>query len=170
MRLPRALAGWALAWASMFCAAAASPLAQTPTMEEGAPPRLPQVFTPNEPPPPGMPQPVPGMPQPGTPGAGSGQAWLPRNMAELQALDRIDNRGATLNVPVGQTVQFEHISITVRACVERPPDQAPDAAAFLQIVDSRPGAPGFTGWMLVAEPFVSMLQHPVFDVRVVACH
>ena len=98
------------------------------------------------------------------------QWWQPRAAAELQALDKIDNRLATLNVPVGQSIQFEELTITVRACVVRQPDQPVDAASFLQIVDSRPGAPGFRGWMLMAEPTVSMLQHPDFDVRLVACH
>src|SRR5205823_4950724 len=102
--------------------------------------------------------------------AGVAQTWQPRASAELQALDRIDERSVTLNVPVGQTIQFEHIGITVRACVVRPPDQAADAAAFLQIVDLRASAAVFSGWMLMAEPFLSMLQHPTFDVRVLACH
>lgn len=98
------------------------------------------------------------------------QPWQPRMSAELQALDKIDNRLATLNVPVGQSIQFEQLTITVRACLVRQPDQPADAASFLQIVDARPGAPGFRGWILMAEPSVSMLQHPDFDVRLVACH
>jgi hypothetical protein len=104
------------------------------------------------------------------PNAPPAQSWQPRAAAELQALDKIDNRLATLNVPVGQSIQFEQLTITVRACMVRPPDQPADAASYLQIVDSRPGAPGFHGWMLGAEPSVSMLQHPDFDVRLVACH
>ena len=44
-----------------------------------------------------------------------------------------------------------------------------DAAAFLDITDSNPGMPGFHGWMLADEPAVSMLQHPVYDVRLAGC-
>lgn len=123
---------------------------------------------------------VPGTPiAPGEPPSGEAkpnapptlaQSWQPRAAAELQALDKIDNRLATLNVPVGQSIQFEQLTITVRACVVRQPDQPADAASYLQIVDSRSGAPSFRGWVLMAEPSVSMLQHPDFNVRLVACH
>jgi len=109
---------------------------------------------------------IPGLPSPPAPAP---PGWEPRGAAELQALDKIDDRSASLNVPVGQTVQFEHLLISVRACLVRPADQAPDAAGFLQIVDKHPGTPGFSGWMLAAEPYVSMLQHPAFDVRVLGC-
>ncbi len=139
--------GWALASAAVFGVAPAPvALAQAPLV--GEPPTAPGAAT---------------------PATGVAQPWQARAAAELQALDRVDERSVTLNVPVGQTVQFEHIGITVRACVVRPPDQAADAAAFLQIVDLRANAPVFSGWMLMAEPFVSMLQHPTFDVRVLAC-
>lgn len=154
--------GWALVLAAALGAGPArTALAQGPAVEGGATPR--PATSPIEAPA------IPGALLPGAPPTGVAQPWQPRSAAELQALDRIDDRSATLNVPVGQTIQFEHISITVRACVARPPDQPADAAAFLQIVDSRAGGQAFSGWMLVAEPFVSMLQHPAFDVRVVAC-
>lgn len=95
--------------------------------------------------------------------------WQARGLAEIQALDKAGDRVATLNVPVGQTVQFEHLSITARACAIRPPDQPADAAAYVQIVDLRAGWGGFAGWLLAAEPFVTVLQHPTFDVRVLGC-
>lgn len=112
-------------------------------------------------------QPPPGdAPAPEPPGSG---AWQVRTVAELQALDKLEDRSAVLHVPVGHSAQFERLGIIVRACLARPPGQPADAAAFLIIVDPQPGAPAFRGWMLSAEPFVSMLQHPAFDVRVLAC-
>ena len=107
--------------------------------------------------------------KPNVPNTGA-QPWQLRTTAELQALDKIDNRLATLNVPVGQSIQFEQLTITVQACVVRQPDQPVDAASYLQIVDARAGEPSFRGWMLMAEPSASVLQHPDFDVRLVACH
>ena len=38
--------------------------------------------------------------------------------------------------------------------------------AFLIITDSHPDPPGFKGWMLRSDPSVSMLAHPLYDVRV----
>ena len=151
--------GWALASAAAFGVAPAPvALAQAPLVEGGATPK--PTISPGEP---------PTAPSTAAPATGVAQPWQARAAAQLQALDRVDERSVTLNVPVGQTVQFEHIGITVRACVVRPPDQAADAAAFVQVVDLRANAPLFSGWMLMAEPFVSMLQHPTFDVRVLAC-
>lgn len=87
----------------------------------------------------------------------------------MQALDKINVQATTLTVKVGQTATFGSLSITVQACVVRPPDMPQDAAAFLTITDSHPDQPGFKGWMLKADPSLSMLEHPLYDIRVVGC-
>ncbi|MBV9785257.1 MAG: DUF2155 domain-containing protein [Acidisphaera sp.] len=114
---------------------------------------------------------APGLPPAPSPDAQSPPVeWEPRGTADLQTLDKIDNHAATMAVRVGQSAQFGRLTLAVRACVVRPADQAQDAAAYLDITDPSPGAPGFHGWMLAAEPSVSMLEHPVYDVRVLGCH
>jgi hypothetical protein len=55
--------------------------------------------------------------------------WLPRGGAVLQALDKVNARSATLTLKVGQSTQFQTLTITLRACRVRPPDQPADAAA-----------------------------------------
>jgi hypothetical protein len=50
-----------------------------------------------------------------------------------------------------------------------PTDQPADAAAFLAVTDSHPDSPGFNGWMLQDEPSVSMMEHPIYDLRVTGC-
>ena len=82
---------------------------------------------------------------------------------------RSNAQNALLTVKVGQEAHFGSLSIQVQACSSRPPDQPRDSAAFLTITDSHPDAPGFRGWMLANNPSLSMLQHPIYDVRVVAC-
>ncbi len=115
-------------------------------------PAAPTPASPTEPPP---------APQP--------RLWEPRTGAVLQALDKLDAHATTLHVADGHAAQFGHISIVVVACLVRPAGEPADAAAFLQIVDSRPDTPGFAGWMLAAEPSVSMFEHPIYDVRVIGC-
>jgi hypothetical protein len=88
----------------------------------------------------------------------------------LKVLDKINARSLTLNGQVGQTLQFGTLTIAVRACMVHPPDQPADSTAFLDITDSREGAPAFHGWMFADEPAVSMFEHPVYDVRVTSCH
>ena len=95
--------------------------------------------------------------------------WLARPDVQLQALNKVTARSTVLDGKVGQTLQFGTLSITVTACVVRPPDQPADAAAFVDITDSNKGEPGFRGWMLKDEPAVSMFQHPLYDVRLNGC-
>ncbi len=160
------LAVMGLVWTARPGLTMPNALAQAPGIDGNDPPELPlEALPPAEQPTPPMPAAKPA-PAPATAAA---QPWQPRAIAEIAALNKIDDRSATLNVPVGQTIQFEHLSIAVRACVVRPPDQAPNAAAFLQIANAQAGTPGFSGWMLAAEPSVSMLRDPAYDVRVVTC-
>jgi hypothetical protein len=95
--------------------------------------------------------------------------WLPRPSVNLQLLDKVNAQTATLSVKVGQSAQFESLTIAVKACDVRPPDQPADATAFLVITDSHLEDAGFTGWMLRDDPSLSMLQHPLYDVRVIGC-
>jgi hypothetical protein len=95
--------------------------------------------------------------------------WLPKDTALLQALDKVNARSKLLTVKVGQSATFGSLTIAVKACDVRPPDVPADATAFLTIADNNAKAPGFSGWMLKATPSVSMLAHPIYDVRVVGC-
>jgi hypothetical protein len=95
--------------------------------------------------------------------------WVTQTGAQLQVLDKVNALNAVLTVKVGQEAQFASLNILVQACDTRPPDQPQDAAAFLTISDSHNDAPGFRGWMLANGPSLSMLQHPIYDVRVISC-
>lgn len=113
---------------------------------------------------------LPAMAQPAKPPGSLPDAWLQRGTGELQILDTVNAHVTAVSLKVGQSADNASLSIALRSCVVRPPDQAPDAAAFLDISDKRPGAPGFHGWMFANEPAVAMLEHPIYSVRLVACH
>ncbi len=95
--------------------------------------------------------------------------WVAKPAASLVLLDKVTARPNAISTRVGQSAAFGSLTIAVRACVVRPPDQPADAAAFVDITDSHEGAPGFHGWMVASSPAASMLEHPVYDVRVVGC-
>jgi hypothetical protein len=97
------------------------------------------------------------------------QMWQPQGTALLQVLDKVNAQTTTLTVKVGQSGQAGTLTIAVRACDASAPNEKQDATAFLDITDSHPDAPGFHGWILKSDPSVSMLQHPIFDVRVLGC-
>jgi hypothetical protein len=95
-----------------------------------------------------------------------------RRTAELQALDKVTARITVLKASVGQPTRFGSLTITVRACNARPPDEVPDAAAFIEVRDDLLGANAplaFRGWMLANAPAAHMLEHPVYDLRILDC-
>jgi len=94
--------------------------------------------------------------------------WLPGEERDLW-LDKVNALSAVLDVKVGQQGKFGSLTIQVQACKIHPADQARDSAAYLTITDSHADVPGFQGWMLANEPSASMLQSPIYDVRVVGC-
>jgi hypothetical protein len=94
---------------------------------------------------------------------------VPAAAVKLQALDKVNAQASDLTIKVGQSATFGSLTITVKSCVVRPPNQPADAAAYLAVTDSHPDSPGFDGWMLEDEPSVSMMQHPIYDLRVAGC-
>jgi hypothetical protein len=100
------------------------------------------------------------------------QEWVPRRVGEIQALDKVNARVATLRATVGEPTRFGTLTITLRACHSRPPDEVPDAAAWLEVTDERVGAatgPVFRGWLFADAPAVNMFEHPVYDLRILNC-
>ncbi|MEA2730671.1 MAG: hypothetical protein QOD93_2321 [Acetobacteraceae bacterium] len=95
--------------------------------------------------------------------------WVPAGAAKLQALDKVNAQASDLTIKVGQSATFGSLTIMVKSCMIRPSDQPADAAAFLNVTDSHPDSPGFDGWLLEDEPSVSMMQHPIYDLRVTGC-
>ncbi len=151
----------ALAVPAAAFAQSMAPITATPLLPPSAQSQAP-IVTP--PPPVGRPQSPPQeAPRP------TQTSWVPQGTALLQVLDKVNAQNAVLTVKVGQQAQFGSLSIEVQACNIHPPDQPPDSAAYLAITDSHADAPGFRGWMLANNPSVSMLQHPLYDVRVVGC-
>lgn len=95
--------------------------------------------------------------------------WVPRHNARIAALDKLSARPTDLTIPVGGSVQFHTLTIAVRSCLVRPPDQPADATAWLDVTDSHPGSPEFHGWMLAGEPELAVLPSPLYDVRLLGC-
>ncbi len=114
-----------------------------------------------------LPAPANGQGQPqGQPVRGG---WVQMGTATLQALDKVNAIGRTLVVRVGDTGHFGSLDIAVRGCFVRPSDRPADATAFLVIRDQRADTPAFSGWMIRSAPYMSMMAHPIYDVRVSSC-
>lgn len=93
-------------------------------------------------------------------------------VAVLRGLDKVTARTSTIEAPVGEPVTFGTLELVVRHCDKTPPEETPEAAAFLRITEMKRGEPTesvFTGWMFASSPALSALEHPVYDVIVVDC-
>lgn len=107
--------------------------------------------------------------------AGNAHAdWIEGERARLQALDKITARISTLEVPIDTPVLFGTLSVTVRRCAYHPPEDPPEDAAFLQVVDNGYDSSAtprevFGGWMFSSSPAVSAMEHPVYDITLLTC-
>ena len=103
----------------------------------------------------------------------SNAVWIDGRKARLQALDKITARISTVESFVGVSHFFGTLEITVDRCAFHPPEEPPENAAFITVYDR--GYDGlkpnlvFSGWVFSSSPAVSALEHPVYDLTLLAC-
>lgn len=93
-------------------------------------------------------------------------------VALLQGLDKVTAQISTIHAPVGETVHFGTLAITVHRCVKHPPEETPESAALMEIDEVREGEAAkvlFKGWMFASSPALNALEHPVYDIWVKDC-
>lgn len=112
---------------------------------------------------------LPGMATAADAPASAPDTWVVRTTADLIVLEKLRGQTATLTVKVGQSGSFGSLTVAVRSCAARPPDLPQNSAAFLDVTDSRNTAPAFHGWVLATTPAVAVFEHPLYDIRLVAC-
>ena len=99
--------------------------------------------------------------------------WIDGNKARLQALDKITARISTFEVPVGAAWFYGTLELTINRCAFHPPEEPPENAAFITVRDR--GYDGlapkqvFSGWIFSSSPAISALEHPVYDLTLLAC-
>ena len=131
---------------------------------------------------PAEPSPFPpsGMPAPGTvappmpeivPTPPSGAAPIAMGVV-LGGIDKVAARTAKFDANLKQKVFYNTLIITAYACKTRPPEEPPESAAYLEILESKPDGSKqklFSGWMFASSPALNALEHPVYDVWVISC-
>jgi hypothetical protein len=69
-------------------------------------------------------------------------------------------------------VQFGALQVTARACYTRPPTEATNTDAFVEVDEvTLQGEIKriFTGWMFAASPGLHAVEHPIYDVWLTDC-
>jgi len=105
-------------------------------------------------------------------GSSSAALAAPMQIVVLGGLDKVTAHVSTFEVPVGKTVTFGALQITARACDKHPPEETPESAAFLEVVEARPGETPhqlFSGWMFASSPALSAMDNPIYDLWVLDC-
>lgn len=95
--------------------------------------------------------------------------------AILGALNKVTGTTNLFRVPVGFQVEFDTLTIGVRTCRKTPPEELPEAVAYLEIREERETEEGledverYRGFMFASSPAVGAMEHPVYDVWIVDC-
>lgn len=92
--------------------------------------------------------------------------------AVFAGLDKITGRTFTFNAAIGETVRFGALEVTARACYTRPPTEATNTDAFVEVDEvtlQKEIKRIFTGWMFAASPGLNAVEHPVYDVWLTDC-
>ena len=99
-------------------------------------------------------------------------ADIEADKAVLRGVDKITGRISTMEVPVGEMIEFGKLQILLNKCLTKPIEEAPENAAFLTIVKKKGKEefePVFNGWMFSSNPALSAMEDPVYDVWVISC-
>lgn len=96
----------------------------------------------------------------------------------LRTLDKVTATTKDYTVQVGDKLTYGSLTVNVRHCEKRPPEDIPETYAFLQIDDKKLDGKGksgetervFSGWMMASKPAISALDHGVYDVWVLDCN
>ena len=88
--------------------------------------------------------------------------------ALLQALDKTTGRTSFLTVKVGEPYAFGDLTVLVKKCMKRPPEETPENSVYLTVSEAE-DKPIFQGWMFSSNPALSSMEHPVYDIWVVEC-
>ncbi len=97
------------------------------------------------------------------------EGWVPKTTADLIFLDKIRGQPVPMTVKTGASGTFGSLTVKVRACDSRPPDQPADSTAFVEVSDARGSTDVFRGWIFANTPAVSNMEHPVYDLRLAGC-
>ncbi|HBM91025.1 MAG TPA: DUF2155 domain-containing protein [Rhodospirillaceae bacterium] len=93
-------------------------------------------------------------------------------VAVLRALDKMTARVAEIELETQKSYTFGTLAITVRSCRKTPPEETPEAAAFLDISEIKADEEEkivFRGWMFASSPALSAMEHPVYDLWLMGC-
>ena len=92
--------------------------------------------------------------------------------AVFAGLDKITGRIISFDAAIGETVQFGALRVTARVCYTRPPTEATNTDAFVDVDEvTLQGEIKriFNGWMFASSPGLHGVEHPIYDIWLTDC-
>ncbi|MDR1826536.1 MAG: DUF2155 domain-containing protein [Rickettsiales bacterium] len=93
--------------------------------------------------------------------------YIVMETAIVQAMNKAAGKTQTLKIPVGKTVRFDKLEITVEKCLGT--DEFLPENFYMFAVLAKGGREIFSGWMIKSEPGYNPLQDPDNDLWLVRC-
>ncbi|HSQ97989.1 MAG TPA: DUF2155 domain-containing protein [Rickettsiales bacterium] len=94
------------------------------------------------------------------------------NVVVLEGLNKITAKSYKYNVKIGESIDFERLTIKPLVCWKSSPDQVSENKVLLKIIETSVDGNKkqiFYGWMFSSSPSASSMEHPMYDIRVVDC-
>ncbi|MFZ4763280.1 MAG: DUF2155 domain-containing protein [Alphaproteobacteria bacterium] len=101
------------------------------------------------------------------------EGMKPRTGAVLGALDKVTARLSQITLKLGETQRFGQIYMVLKSCYAPPPEEKPEAVAFLQVWEKKAEKDKsnwvYSGWMFASSPGLAAIDHPIYDVWLISC-
>ncbi|MGB1361578.1 MAG: DUF2155 domain-containing protein [Alphaproteobacteria bacterium] len=95
---------------------------------------------------------------------------VPTEFANVIVLDKITAITQKYKMKVGEKYAVDNLDITVEKCEKTPPEDTPESAIFITIVELENDYKElFKGWMFASNPSINSLEHAIYDVWLMSC-
>ncbi len=95
-------------------------------------------------------------------------AYIEKNTAVVRVMNKAAGKTQVASIKVGQTLQHDGLTITIKNCKQSDPFDAENFFVFLEIYTKADGRI-FSGWMNRNEPGLNPLQDDTYDVWLEKC-
>ncbi|MDP1723709.1 MAG: DUF2155 domain-containing protein [Alphaproteobacteria bacterium] len=98
--------------------------------------------------------------------------YIPQDYAVLKILDKVTAKTFTVEAKVNNPFKFGWIEVTVKSAKKTPPEEEPEAVAFIEVFAQQPMKKSehvFSGFIFASSPSVSAIEHPRYDIRLFDC-
>ena len=93
---------------------------------------------------------------------------------EIKILDKVSSKTSTVELKIGQEIEFKNLLIKSLKCENSKFDDNPEITAYIQVIDktntSNDEVFVFNGWAFSSSPSLKPFDHPVYDIWLMSCY